>query len=105
WFVPAFPANLTAFKALNAIIGAASAVLVTVFARARALEPGWAVALGVTSAVSIPMLVLSSMVLSEPLFFLVILTLLIAIERFVERENGWRQPIAIGAGIAACALV
>jgi hypothetical protein len=105
WFVPAFPKNLMAFKALNAIIGAASAVLVTLFARARALEPKWAIALGATSALSIPTLLLGSMVLSEPLFFLVIIALLIAIERFVERENGWQRPIAIGAGIAACALV
>ena len=108
WFAPAFPANLTVFKALNAIIGAASAVLVTKFARARALEPGWAIALGVVSAVSIPTLTLSSMLLSEPLFFLVIIALLVAIEPFVAREsgdNGWWRPIAIGAGIGVCALV
>ena len=105
WFAPAFPANVTVFKILNAILGAASAVLVTMFARSRALDPGWAVALGVMSAVSIPTLILSSMVLSEPLFFLVIIAMLIAIEKFVERESGSRRAIAIGVGIAACALV
>jgi len=105
WFAPAFPKNLEVFKALNAMISAASVVLITLFARARAFEPAWAIALGVASAVSIPTLLLSSMLLSEPLFFLVIVALLIAIERFVEAENGWRRPIGIGVGIAACALV
>jgi hypothetical protein len=105
WFAPAFPKNIVAFKAVNAILAAASAMLVTAFARARALEPRWAIALGVVSAISIPMLLLSSMVLSEPLFFLVIIALLIAIERFVDRENGWWRPLAVGAGIGACALV
>ena len=32
WFAPAFPANLVAFKTLNAVIASASAVLVTLFA-------------------------------------------------------------------------
>jgi hypothetical protein len=111
WFAPAFPGNLVAFKVLNAVLGAASAVLVTMFARARALDPAWAIALGVVSAVSIPMLLLSSMVLSEPLFFLVVIALLVASEQFAERENdekhehGWWRPIAIGAGIGGCALV
>lgn len=105
WFAPSFPANLTVFKALNAVIGAASAVLVTLFARSRALSPAQAIILGVASAVSIPTLVLSSMILSEPLFFLMIITLLIAAERFAERQREWWRPIAIGIGIAACALV
>jgi hypothetical protein len=105
WFVPAFPANLIAFKALNAVIGAASAVLIALFARARALDPRWAIALGVASAVSVPTLLLSSMVLSESLFLLVIIALLTAIERMVDRENGWWVPLAIGVGIGCCALV
>src|SRR5262245_33726270 len=44
WFAPAFPGNLVAFKVLNAILSAAGAVLVTMFARARALDHGWAIA-------------------------------------------------------------
>ncbi|MEP6495805.1 MAG: hypothetical protein ABJF01_24190 [bacterium] len=104
-FVPAFPANIVAFKTLNALLAAASTVLVVLFARARALDPVPAIALGVASAVSIPLLLLSSMVLSEPLFFLLVVALLFAIERFVERQNGSWRPMAIGIGIAACALV
>jgi hypothetical protein len=105
WFAPPFPANLIVFKALNAVIGAASAVLVTLFARARAIDPAPAIALGVACGVSIPMLVLSSMVLSEPLFFLIVIALLTATERLVEREREWWRPIAIGIGIGASALV
>jgi len=104
WIAPAFPANITAFKALNAIIGAASAVLVTGFAR-RALDPGWAVCLGIVASVSIPTLVLGNMLLSEPLFLLVVIGLLISIESFAEQPGTRRRALLVGAGIAVCALV
>src|SRR5438477_8462030 len=60
WVLPAFPANIVAFKTMNAVLLAIGAVLVTRFARTRVLDAGWAIGLGLTTAVSIPLLVLGS---------------------------------------------
>jgi hypothetical protein len=83
WMAPAFPANVVVFKALNAVFLAAAAVLVVRFARERAIGSAWALGLGAASAVSIPLLVLGSMVLSEPLFLALLLALLPALESLV----------------------
>jgi hypothetical protein len=105
WIVPAFPASIVAFKALNALCLAAAAVLVARFARDRAVGDYWALALGATTAVSIPLLVLGSMVLSEPLFLALVLALLPALETCVERPGSVARALLLGAAIAACTLV
>jgi hypothetical protein len=105
WLVPPFPASVVAFKAVNAMFLAAAAVLVTRAARERAVGAAWAVALGVTAAVSIPLLVLGSMVLSEPLFLALLLALLPALESFAERRSSLGRAMALGAAVAACTLV
>jgi hypothetical protein len=102
---PAFPASLVAFKALNALCLAAAAVLVTRFARARAMSGGWALGVGIASAVSVPLLVLGSMVLSEPFFLALLLALLPALESFVERPSSRSRGLLLGVALAACVLV
>jgi hypothetical protein len=102
---PAFPASVIVFKALNALFLAAVAVLVTRLARARAVGERWAFGLGVASALSIPLLVLGSMVMSELLFLALLLALLPALEALVERGGGVRQALLLGAAIAGCTLV
>lgn len=105
WFVPAFPANVAAFKMMNAVLLGLGAVLVTRLARSRALDAGWALALGAASAVSIPILILGSLVLSEPLFFVLLVALLPALESMIDRPTSARRALLLGAGIAACTLV
>lgn len=102
---PAFPASVVVFKALNAVFLAAAVVLIARFARARAIAPWWALALGAVTAVSIPLLVLSSMVLSELLFLALVIALLPALERFAEQESTSTRAVLLGAAIAACAMV
>ena len=105
WITPAFPANVAAFKMMNAVLLGVGAVLVARFARMRALDAGWALAVGATSAVSIPILILGSLVLSEPLFFVLLIALLPALESLVDRPASARRALLLGAGIAACVLV
>jgi hypothetical protein len=105
WISPAFPASVVVFKALNALFLAAAAVLVTRFAAARAMGRGWALALGAASAVSVPLLVLGSMVMSEPLFLALVLALLPALEGLGERPASTRKALLLGAALAACTLV
>jgi hypothetical protein len=105
WIAPAFPANVVVFKALNALFLAAAAVLVARFARERAVGQGWSLALGGAAAVSIPLLVLGSMVLSEPLFLALLLLLLPALESLTESRASLTRVVVLGAAIGACTLV
>ena len=105
WIAPAFPASVVVFKALNALFLAAAAVLVARVARDRAVGDGWALGLAAATAVSIPLLVLGSMVLSEPLFLALLLALLPALESFVDRAGTARRALLLGAAVAACTLV
>jgi hypothetical protein len=105
WIAPAFPASVVAFKALNALFLAAAAVLVARFARRRVVGDGWSLALGGVTAVSIPLLVLGSMVLSEPFFLALVLALLPALESVAEERASLGRLMALGAAVAACTLV
>lgn len=104
-FVPRFPANLLAFKLMNAALLAAGAVLVARLLRERIDSDRLALGIGMASAVSVPLLVLSSMVMSEPLFLAMVLALLAALERFVMGPASWRGALLLGAGIGLCMLV
>ncbi len=105
WLAPAFPASVVVFKALNALFLAIAAVFIARFARARAVAAPWAIGLGFASAVSIPLLVLGSVVLSEPLFLALLLALLPALESFAERRGSARDAMLLGVAVAACTLV
>ncbi|MEP7000676.1 MAG: hypothetical protein ABI969_09370 [bacterium] len=98
---PEFPANLIAFKALNAVCLAISAVLVAQLARERLESERWGLAAGIVTTISVPLLVLVTMVLSEPLFLVTLVTSLILAERLVSGATSLRLAISIGllAGI------
>lgn len=102
---PDFPANLVVFKAMNAAFFCACAVLVTVLARDRLRSARWAIVVGLLSAVSVPLLVLVTMVLSEPLFLAVLLAVLVCAERFVDGEPSPRTALIVGALIGVLTLV
>ncbi|MEO8564422.1 MAG: hypothetical protein ABI601_20275 [bacterium] len=103
---PAFPASVVVFKAINALFLAVSAVCVARLLRERAqLGATWAATAGVVTAVSVPLLILSSLVLSELFFLALVLALLPVLERLVDAPARPARALLLGAGIAACALV
>ena len=103
---PPFPASVAVFKAFNAVFLAASAVLVARLLQRRLnMGGGWAVAVGVVTAVSVPLLILSNLVLSELFFIALVLALLVSLERLVEEPASARRAILLGVAIGACALV
>jgi hypothetical protein len=105
WADPVFPNNLVLFKAANLVLLGLAAVLLARFAQSRVLDAAWAVGTGVVAAISIPMLIVGSLLLSEALFFLVVIALLPALESFAERPSAVWRALALGAGIAVCSLV
>lgn len=102
---PSFPANLIVFKVLNAVCLALSTVLVARLVRDRIGSEGWGLAIGAASALSVPLLILGSMILSEPLFLTLLLAALVASERFVDGEPSWRRALGLGAAIGVLTLV
>ncbi|MBW8771371.1 MAG: glycosyltransferase family 39 protein [Gemmatimonadetes bacterium] len=103
---PPFPASVAVFKALNAVFLAAAAALVARLLRRRLdMGAGWATAVGLVTAVSVPLLILSNLVLSELCFIAFVLALLVALERLVEEPAPMRSAILLGVAIGACALV
>jgi hypothetical protein len=102
---PAFPANLIVFKAFNAVCLAVITLGVARFARMRLGDARLAIAAAVVTAVSMPLLILGSMLLSE-LFFLALLVLLLPeIERETEGPVSRGRLVGLGAAIAVCTLV
>ena len=103
---PAFPASVVAFKALNAAFLAAAAVLVARLLRTRAgLPPAWCIAVGAVTAVSVPLLILGNLVLSELCFIALALALLVALERLADAPASSWRVVLLGVAIGACALV
>jgi hypothetical protein len=102
---PGFPANLMVFKAFNAVCLAVVSLGVARYARARLGDARLALGLGVVTAVSMPLLILGSMLLSE-LFFLALLVLVLPeIERAMESPVSRGRLVGLGVAIAACTLV
>ena len=103
--LPGFPANLVVFKTLNAFFFAASAVLVATLVRDRLGSARWATAVAVATAVSVPLLVLSTMLLSELTFLALLLATLVVAERAMDGAFTTRGAVAIGAMIGVATLV
>ena len=109
---PGFPQNVALFKFANALLLALTAAGAFGFAR-RALAMPSAIALVATLAgtATIPSLVLSSSVMSEPLFLALLFPLLALLERDAASETACderaviRRAIVIGAAIAGITLV
>ena len=102
---PGFPANVVVFKALNAVLLGASAMLTAQLVRDRLGSVGWAVGVALVSTVSVPLLVLSSMLLSEILFLTLLLAVLVMAERVVERDASVRRVVLLGVLVGLATLV
>jgi hypothetical protein len=102
---PAFPANLIVFKAFNAVCLAVIALGVARYARMRLGDVRLAVGAGVVTAISMPLLILGSMLLSE-LFFLALLVLVLPeVERATDSPVSRGRLAALGVAIGVCTLV
>jgi hypothetical protein len=100
---PVFPGNVALFKLVNAILLAIAAAGTTVFARRRlGFPPLPAALLAIAGAIGIPMLVLSTMVMSEPFFLALLFPALLLAERVVDGERRTHVLVALGlyAGVA-----
>jgi hypothetical protein len=102
---PAFPANLVLFKAFNALCLLASTVLVAQLTRERFESERWGAVVGALTAIGVPLLVLVTMVLSEPLFLVLLLLTLLLGERALSAEPSPRRAFAIGLLIGVSMLV
>ena len=102
---PNFPANVVAFKLFNAVCLAASAMLVSQLARERLDSRHWGACVGLATAVSVPLLVLVTMVLSEPLFLVMLLAVLMLAERLVAATASVREVVLLGLLVGATILV
>ncbi|MBP7549624.1 MAG: hypothetical protein KA761_05010 [Gemmatimonadaceae bacterium] len=102
---PAFPANIGWFKLINPIVLAAAAAGLVVFGQ-RLLGLRWWVALAAALAatVTVPVLLLTNLLLSEPLFLLLLMPTLWMTERVV-REGGVRPAVWTAVLIALLVLV
>jgi len=102
---PSFPENVALFKFANAFLIAAVAGLVTEFGRrVLALPRPLAAVAAVAGAATIPSLVLSSAIMSEPLFLALLLPLLWWCERVTDRVDAHRLRTAALLGVAVGAL-
>jgi hypothetical protein len=102
---PSFPDNIVVFKFVNAFFLAGTAVATYWFSRRRMeLEPlGASIAAGV-GTMSVVVLVITGVVLSEPLYMLLVVPALYMAERTAE-DGDARQAAIAGALIGVLALV
>ncbi len=94
---PAFPNNLGLLKAINPLMLALAAAGGTVVARRLFGLPAWAAALAILAAtLSVPMHVLTNVLLSEPIFIALFFPAIYGASR-LHAEGGWRLAVAAGA--------
>jgi hypothetical protein len=102
---PSFPANVAIFKLLNAVFLCASALLVAQLTRERLGSKAWGIGMGIVTAVSVPLLVLVTMVLSESLFLSLLLASLLVAERLVSDVPSARRALGLGILVGGLSLV
>lgn len=102
--LPPFPGSVPALKLVNPVLLGAAAAGMTV-AGQRLLALPWWLALGAAAvaAASIPVLALTNVLLSEPLFLALLFPALLACER-AAREGGTRTAVVAAALTAALVL-
>jgi hypothetical protein len=103
--MPSPGSSIFAFKVLNALLFGIVAVLIAQLVWERLQNAAMAVLVGILTAISIPLLVLSSMVLSEMLFLALTLYALIRAERVANTRSGVPAAAVVGALIGVCMLV
>ena len=102
---PAFPGNVVMFKFANALLTALTAALVFLFARRRVrmdIVPAAVATVAFTACA--PVVLLTVMVLSEPLFLVGLLLALFAAERVADDPTP-RNALVAGAAAGLLALV
>ena len=106
---PAFPENVAVMKFANAILLAIVALVAYRFAhRTLELPAGLAAATALAGAVTIPSLVLSSSIMSEPLFLAMLLPTLVWSEGETSPSQAFssiRTPLLLGASAGMLTLV
>jgi hypothetical protein len=106
---PRFPANVVLFKIANACFLAAAAGCVAAFLRRRFAFASWAaVALAVIGTASLPTLILSAQVMSEPLFLALLVPTLFFAERVIDRDaahGSARDAALVGLMVGLVTLV
>ena len=102
---PSFPENVTLFKFANAGLAALTALFGWRFARRNLGMSQW-VAFGSVGAFTVctPVVFVSVMVMSEPLFMAMLFPVLMACERAVRTEN-YRDAVIAGVAGSVFALV
>jgi hypothetical protein len=103
---PNFPANVSLFLFVNALLLGAATFGVARFAE-RVV--GWprsaSICVALAATLATPLLMLSGLVLSEPLFAAALLPLIIAAEGAVRQEQRAARVVLLGLGLGALALV
>lgn len=106
---PAFPENVALMKFANAILLGVVALVTYRFAnRTLELSAGVAAATALAGAVTIPSLVLSSSIMSEPLFLAMLVPMLAWSEKETSAAHGSagiRAPLLLGASAGMLTLV
>ena len=103
---PAFPANVVLFKLANALFMAVAAAASFSLARQRlAMSDAAAAAVTLGATLGIPMLTLSTIVMSEALFLALLVPTLLLAERVCQAEGKLRDIIMLALLAAAATLV
>ena len=102
---PSFPDNIVVFKFLNAAFLAGTAIVTYRFCRSRLeLEPLGAASAATVGTISVVVLMITGVVLSEPLYMLLSIPTLVLAERAAE-DGSPRTAASAGAMIGVLALV
>lgn len=104
--VPRFPANIPLLLLMNAVfLGAIAWETATLARRVLGWRAAAAAAAALVATLSLPLLMLSRLVLSEPMFVALLLPALLAAERLVAEESSQRRALAVGAACGGVMLV
>ncbi len=104
--LPRFPANVLLFKVANAVFLSVAAAGVAVFARRRlGFSPIASLVLTLAGTLAVPMLFLSTQVLSEPLFLALLVPTLLFAERVVEGDGRASEIALLGLTVGLVTLV
>ena len=103
---PAFPANLVWFKLLNVVLlGVIAWVTCRYAVRVLMLSPGTAFLGTLLGTVTIPILVLTNMLVSEPFFLALLIPALILGEEMARHEPERREAVWLGFLSGAVVMV